>query len=632
MEKPGKRLKNPEGRRLYEFGPFFADPQKRILLKDGEPVAITGKPFDILVALLEAHGELLTKDELASRLWPDTVVEEGNLWRNVSSLRKALGETPSQPYIVTQARRGYRFVADVRERVEDSAESPPALQPPAPEPRTRRWGIAAWFLAALALVLATAGFYGRRFFQPNARGALHSLAVLPLANLSGDPAQDYLADGITEELITEMAAIEPLHVTSRTSVMQYKGVRKPIRQIAQELKVDALLEGSITRHDNHVHITAQLIRAATDTHLWARTYDGDLADVLSFEHQVAAAIAREVAVKLEPEGVSRVRPPNSAAYELYLKGRYAWNQRSFDELIQAVRYFQQATALDPGYAQAYAGLADALDLRALDSPRTAGALGLLAEAKRAAVHAIQIDSTLAEAHTSLAGAKILADWDWAGAEQEFRRALMLNPRYAPAHHWLAVFLLAPQGRTDEALAEMHRVLELDPLSLIYNTDLGWTYFAACQYEHAAKQLRQVLEMEPAFLPAIFRLERTYEAMGKFPQAMALQIENESRLHTGLASVFAQAYRRSGYRGVWRARLQVALRRKTPGDSEFERAQLYSALGDKANALTELQAGVAHHAPALIFVKTDPVFDPLRTAPAFQEIEAQIGLPPDRPIR
>jgi TolB-like protein/DNA-binding winged helix-turn-helix (wHTH) protein len=632
MEETGKTLKNPEKapRRLYDFGPFRADPQKRVLLKDGQPVALAGKPFDILLALLESHGELLTKDQLSGRLWPDTVVEEGNLWRNVSSLRKALGESPDgHPYIVTQARQGYRFVGDVRECRQNVDPQGEGVQIVSKAPligarRRRRRGTLAAACAGLLSVAALLIQYGRaRLSGP----ALHSLAVLPLVNLSGDPAQDYFADGITEELITALAQIERLQVTSRTSVMRYKNTRKPIDQIARELKVDAVLEGSAMRTGEHVRITAQLIRTSTDTHVWARSYDGELRDLLGFEREVATAIAREVAVKLAPKTAAVTRPLNPEAYELYLKGRYFWNRRDTQDLIKAAGYFARAVAKDPGYAPAYAGLADASDLQALDSPRTSGALGALAKARLAAAKAIELDDSLAEAHTSLAGAKVLADWDWSGAEREFQRALALDPRSAPAHHWYATLLLAPLGRTGKAAVEMRQALDLDPLSLIYNTDLGWIYFVGRQYSLAAAQYKQVLDMEPHFIPALFRLEQAYEALGMYPEALATQVESESILDTGLADLYRRSYASAGQKGLWQARLQIASGRQTPGDSEFDRARMYSALGRKGEAMKALSAGLARHAPALVFLKADPVFDPLRTERAFQDVERQIGLLP-----
>ena len=459
MEETGKTLKNPEKptRRLYDFGPFRADPQKRVLLKDGQPVALTGKPFDILLALLESHGELLTKDQLSGRLWPDTVVEEGNLWRNVSSLRKALGESPDgRPYIVTQARQGYRFVGDVREcrqNVDPPGEGVPIVSNAPLTGVPRRWRRLTLAAACAGLLSVAALLIPYVRTRPSGP-ALHSLAVLPLVNLSGDSAQDYFADGITEELITALAQIEPLQVTSRTSVMRYKNTRKPIDQIARELKVDAVLEGSAMRTGEHVRITAQLIRTSTDTHVWARSYDGELRDLLGFEREVATAIAREVAVKLAPKTAAVTRPLNPEAYELYLKGRYFWNRRDTQDLIKAADYFAQAVAKDPGYAPAYAGLADASDLHTF--PRTSGALGALAKARLAAAKAASRRQSAAKPDTSLAGVKVLADWDWSGAEREFQRALALDPRSAPAHHRYATLLLAPLGRTGKAADEMRR--------------------------------------------------------------------------------------------------------------------------------------------------------------------------------
>jgi tetratricopeptide (TPR) repeat protein len=284
--------------------------------------------------------------------------------------------------------------------------------------------------------------------------------------------------------------------------------------------VEAVLEGAAMRSGNRVHITAQLIRTDSDTHVWARSYDGDLRDVLDFESQVARAIAREVTAQLGPGAEAHARPVSAETYELYLKGRYLWNQRSPDSLAKATDYFRRVIEKDPAYAPAYAGLADACDLRAID---TSHPLDLLAQAKAAATKATQLDDRLPEAHTSLAGEKVLGEWDWAGAAREFKRALAIEPRYAPAHHWYATLYLAPLGRIDEAIAEAGKAVDLDPLSLIYNTDLGWMYALARRYDLAVERLNQVLEMDPNFIPAQFRLTEVYYARGMYREAIAMQV-------------------------------------------------------------------------------------------------------------
>jgi len=593
-------------------------------------VALTGKAFDVLLVLLRSRGEVVTKDDLIAQVWPDTVVEDGNLGRNISRLRKALDESPDEHrYIVTLARSGYRFVADVRERREENGNGglTRAADPPRPSRATRWPWVAGWATAGTMLLagLAVLNTPNWRALLPRGHARpIHSLAVLPLANLTGDSGQDYLADGITEDLITELAEIKPLQVTSRTSVMQYKGARKPLKQIARELNVEAVLEGAAMRSGNRMHITAQLIRTDSDTHVWARSYDGDLRDVLDFESQVSRAIAREVAVQLDPRVDAHARPVSAEAYELYLKGRYFWNQRSPESVAKAADYFRKAIEKDPAYAPAYAGLADSCDLRALDIPHP---LVLLAEAKAAATHATQLDDRLPEAHTSLAGEKVLGEWDWAGADREFQRALAIDPRYAPAHHWYATLYLAPLGRVDEAIAEAKKAVDLDPLSLIYNTDLGWMYALARRYDPAEERLKQVLEMDPHFIPAQYRLAGIYEARRIYGASVDMLAKIAISMgDPGAAASVERDYAASGYRGYVLQRLRHH-RKLHGGDTGYGVAVMHLELGEKRPALDALRIAFAQHDSPMIFLKVDPVFDPLRADPGFQALERGVGLRP-----
>jgi TolB-like protein/tetratricopeptide (TPR) repeat protein len=546
----------------------------------------------------------------------------------MSRLRRALieyydSEGRRDPWRIQFAKRGYvaaiRAVGPSPDAGSQGVEAGLELQVlPAARGRRRMWVAGG---AAMALALTFVALQSRLFQTP--AGPIHSLAVLPLANLSGDATQDYFADGITEELITDLAGIRPRQVTSHTSVMPYKGTRKPLRQIARELNVDAVIEGSATRSGRHLHVTAQLIRTSTGTHIWAGSYDGEPRDVPGFESQIAGAIAREVALRLDPKLEGRARAANAEAYALYIKGRHSWNQR---ELATAQDYFAQAIEKDPGYALAYAGLADACDLMAMDNHRPQD---LLAKARAAAAKAIALDDRLPEAHTSLAAVKILGEWDWAGAEREFKRALALDPRHAPAHHWYATLYLAPLGRTDEAREEMRRACNLDPLSLIYETDYGWVRFLARQYGPAVEQYKSVLKEDPGFKPARFRLAQVYAAMGMYREALAVDAETVNLLgEARRAALIESAYKTSGYRGVLAMNLQAALREhalhREPG---YHLAVLYLALGEKRQALDALRWGFTQHEPPMIFLKADPIFDGLRANPGFQALERRIGLLP-----
>jgi TolB-like protein/DNA-binding winged helix-turn-helix (wHTH) protein len=677
MHDLGKNVKTWETAALnssYGFGPFQVEPLKRILRRDGQVVPLTGKAFDILLVLIRRRSEVVSKEELMRLVWPDTAVEDDNLRRNVSSLRKALGEGPDERrYILTIAGRGYRFVADVREQAAALAQqarlaedgngttsaapastpsnsaslrdTPPSQEVPDGS-RVPRFGfrvsnfnrkavlISAAILALIGLVSALnlAGLRDR-LMQRWTAAPIQSLAVLPLQNLSGDASQDYFADGVTEELITDLAELGPLRVTSRTSVMQYKGTRRPLKEIAGALHADAIVEGAVQRSGSHVRITAQLIRASTDTHLWAGSYDGRVGDVLNFESQVAQAIARQVAVKLTPEASARLagrQVVDPEAHELYLKGRYLWNQRAGDPLDEAAADFRAAIARDPNYAAAYAGLADADALIAMDASEP---LDLLAKAKAAATRAIELDPQIAEAHTSLAGVRILADWDWKGGAEELRRALAIDPQYALAHHWYATLYLGPQGEIAQAVAEMQKAVQLDSLSPIYLTDLGWTYYVARQYDEAIRQYQQALNLNTDFEPAHFRLRRVYVAKGMYAKAF----EEAMRSHTtpSLAnppnvkywSGLQEAYDRSGYQGVLKYDLANAAYPGRHPLAPVGWANLYLGLGDRRAALAQLRKGLAVHDPGLIYLKVDPQWDSLRPEAGFQEIERQIGLEP-----
>jgi tetratricopeptide (TPR) repeat protein len=365
-----------------------------------------------------------------------------------------------------------------------------------------------------------------------------------------------------------------------------------------------------------------LIRTESDTHVWARSYDGDLRDVLGFESQVAHAIAREVAVQLGPGLDSHTRPVSAEAYELYLKGRYFWNQRSPDSLVKATDYFRRVIEKDPAYAPAYAGLADACDLRAIDSSHP---MDLLAQAKAAATKATQLDDRLPEAHTSLAGEKVLGEWDWAGADREFQRALAIDPRYAPAHHWYATLYLAPLGRIDEAIAEAKKAVDLDPLSLIYNTDLGWMYALDRRYDLAEARLKPVLEMDPNFMPALFRLAGVYEARGMYRETIALWVKSATQLgDPSAAAAIERAYAAFGHRGALLTKLR-GLRLVKGTEPGYHEAALYLGVGEQRQALDALRSAFARHDPPMIFLKVDPSFDQLHADPGFQALERGIGL-------
>jgi TolB-like protein/DNA-binding winged helix-turn-helix (wHTH) protein/Flp pilus assembly protein TadD len=524
-----------QSRPTYRFGDFEFDPASGELHKDGTKVRLQEQPFQILTLLLKRPGEVVTREEVRQALWAgDTFVDfDVGLNSAIKRLRDALNDSADSPrFVETLPRRGYRFVAPLET---SPGPAPPALEAP---PRTassgrgeaqagagvrlRSWGAAAAVSAALLVAgLAATGKW------PHLRGQLasvpiRSLAVLPFENLSGDPGQDYFADGMTDSLITSLAQVHALRVISRTSVMQYRRANKALPRIAEELDVDAVVEGTVSRAGDRVRITAQLIQATTDRHLWAQSYEREARDVMSLQREVAAAIAQAVEVKLQLEEKLRMTraagPVQPEAYEAYLKGRLYWSKRSPEASLKAVGYFQQAIERDPAYAPAYSGLSDtyrAFDVQGLAPPREC-----MPKAEEAARKALALDDTLAEAHASLAGVLYRYDWDWEGAEREFRLSLELEPNYAEGHRAYAVYLMTVR-RHEEALAEARRARELSPLSLVINTELGMALVRLGRYDEALEQLQKTLEIDPKFARAYQTMAFAYEGKGDWPRALEL---------------------------------------------------------------------------------------------------------------
>src|SRR5580700_2645529 len=504
---------------VVRFGTYEVSLQSGEVRKSGLRIRVQQQPMKLLQILLERPREVVTREELRRRVWPDESFGDFDQALNiaVAKLRSALGDSAENPrFIETLPKRGYRFIAevsvvgaDVRSKKPESvAEDLPATEPAqklqvaasAVVPQRRRWTTRR-VIVALALVVSLS-ILALLLIHPRGHPpmGIHSLAVLPLDNLSGDASQNYFADGMTDELITDLAQISALRVISRTSVMVYKGARKPLPQIARELNVDAVVEGTVLHSGNQVRITAQLIEASTDKHLWSQSYEGELRDTLALQNRVASAIADQIRINLTPQEqavLKSAKAINPEAYESYLKGRYFWNKRTADGLKVALAYFKQAIEEDPKYAQAYSGLADTYALLgdwqyAVMTPKEA-----YPKAKAAALRAVELDSTLGEAHNSLAFVLDGFDWDFDSAGREFQRAIELNPGYATAHHWYA-WHLSLLGRYDQAIAEMRKAENLDPLSLIINADLAELLVLAHSDDESIRQSHKTIEMDPNF--------------------------------------------------------------------------------------------------------------------------------------
>jgi TolB-like protein/DNA-binding winged helix-turn-helix (wHTH) protein/Flp pilus assembly protein TadD len=647
---------------VVRFGTYEVSFQSGEVRKAGVRIRVQQQPLKLLEVLLEHPGDLITREELRSRVWPNENFGDFDQAVNIAiaKLRSALGDSAENPrYIETLPKRGYRFIADVsfvdgdgRIRRPESASADsigvePVHQfqanalaiPPATEPGAQLQGLAVaperrlrpthHALIALAVALTLAIL---TVFLVRSRGrapAIRSLAVLPLDNLSGDAAQNYFADGMTDELITDLAQISALRVISRTSVMVYKGARKPLPQIARELNVDAVVEGTVLRAGDQVRITAQLIDASTDKHLWSQSYEGELRDTLALQDRVARAIAEQIQINLTPReqaALKSVRVVNPEAYESYLKGRYFWNKRTADGLRVALAYFNQAIEEDPNYAQAYSGLADTYALLgdwqyAVMTPTEADP-----KSKAAALKAVELDSSLGEAHNSLAFALDGFDWNLDSGEKEFRRAIELSPGYATAHHWYA-WHLALFGQYDEAIAEMKKAESLDPLSLIINADLAELLMLAHSYDESMRQSRKTIEMDPNFAMAHNQLAQAYLQEHMYKEAV-VELQKAVQLSAGSPTCIAnlaRAYALSGQRSESVKLMSDLKMSSTPGFSHAsEIAVIYVSLGDTDQAMNWLEKGYAERFNPGVLIR--PGFDPLRSDPRFQNLVHRVGLP------
>ena len=630
------------------FGIFEADLRTGELRKRGARIRLQEQPFQVLAVLLARPGELVTRDELQGRLWTaDTFVDfDHGLNKAINKIREALGDSAESPrFVETVARRGYRFIADVA--VVDLEPAPPDTHAPStgggpvttndrepPEvaeqttaPKGRSWQ-RTLTITGCGLALASVILVGWLLQSRGQSPTIRSVAVLPLENLSGDASQEYFADGMTDQLIATLGQISALRVISRTSVMGYKGARKPLPQIARELNVDAVIEGSIMRSGGRVRITAQLIDAAIDKHLWAQSYDGDVRDTLALQSRVARAIAEEIRVNVQPKeqaALKSVKAVNPDAYEAYLKGRYFWNKRTADGLNKAKEFFDEAVAKAPDYALAYSGLADTYALLGDWQWGVMASREALPAAKAAAIKALELDDTLGEAHTSLGFALSGFDWDWASAEKEFRRAIELNPGYATAHHWYA-WHLSLLGRDREALAEMRKAQNLDPLSLIINADLAELLLIAHMPDESVQQSRKTIQMDASFALAHNQLGQAYLQKGMNDEAIVelRQAVQSSGGSVTCAANLARAYAVSGRRNEAVQLLSDLKTRSSPSYSNgSEIATIYAALGDSDQAMAWLEKGYQERFNPGVLLR--PGFDPLRSDPRFQALVRRVGL-------
>jgi TolB-like protein/DNA-binding winged helix-turn-helix (wHTH) protein/Tfp pilus assembly protein PilF len=602
------------------FGTFEVDLASGELRKQGVRIKLQEQPFQALVALIERPREVLTREELQKRLWPaDVVVDfDRGLNKAINRVREALGDDADNPrFIETLPQRGYRFLAQV-ETV--PAEPPPG--PAVPYPIKRR----TWLAIAGGLVLVLLVGVGYRFLStPSAR--IESIAVIPLENLSGNPAQEYFSDGMTDELIGEIARIGSLRVISRTSMMRYKGgARKSLPEIARELNVDAILEGTVVLTGRRVRITAQLIRASDDRHILSEKYERDLTDIIGLQGEVARAIARQIQIRLTPQeqtSLTRTRPVNPEAYEAFLKGNF-YLYKGLPGIDKSMEYFRQAIRLDPASAEAYAGLAEALCYAGIFGLRPSAET--YPEARVAAQKALELDESNAGAHNALGDVKQGYDWNLAGAEAEFKRAIQLNPSHLLTRMWYAE-CLTRMGRHDEAVAETGRAVALDPVSAASYSNRGMVFFRARRYDEALRASQEALDLDPNRVNALWWQGVSYAGKGDFAKSIAV-LTKAAGMNNGplFRALLGHVYGRAGNRAKAAGMLdELTAMSKQRYVSPVDFAMVYAGLGDADATFLWLEKG--YQARAIRIVELPSMyFDSVRSDPRYADLMKRVGLP------
>jgi len=634
----------------YQLDELTIDLASRGVRRAGTVIRLQGLSFDLLVTLVRAAPGLLSFEQLSERVWPGLVVSPETIVQRVKLLRGLLKDDPHAPrYIEAVRGRGYRMIAEVRALTERPGTPSPSLEEtkeeesanvhagvatmqaaavsaqcatPSAAPSFAAWGRVGWMGGTLIIVALLAASWGIVFYRgaskpaertsSGAAPAIRSLAVLPLENLSGDKEQEYFADGMTDALTTDLAQIGSLRVISRTSAMQFKRSKKDLPQIGRDLQVDAVVEGAVMRGENRVRVTAQLVEASSDRHLWAKAYERDLKDVLALQDEIAKDIAEQVRVTLTPRERSlliQVHTVDPDAYDAYLRGSYWWNQLTLGGLEKACDYFQKAIAKDPSYALAYVGVAQCFTFQ-----------GMPDNAREAVVKALVLDPSLAEAHTILGTMKFMFDWDWSGAEAQHKQATALNPNDADAHHWYSFYLLAA-GRLDEAMTEIERARDLDPYSAFNTMWLGQVLYHARRYDDALRENRRGLEMHPDTADFYWAIADVYEQKKMFAEAFAARQRALSLAKDARVTALGEAYKRSGYRGYLSQQGEFEQARNAP-----YAAHIYALLNDEPRAIAALEVAYKTHSGGILFMRTAPELDSIRSSPRFRELVRRIGFP------
>jgi TolB-like protein/DNA-binding winged helix-turn-helix (wHTH) protein len=635
----------------YQVDDLTIDLAPRRVRRAGTVIPLKALSFDLLVTLVRAAPNLLSFDQLSERVWSGLVITPETIVQRVKLLRGALGDQPQAPRYIEGVRgRGYRMIAEVRalterqtipesivppSNKEKSEEDSPSVQAgaattgaaivsaasatPSAAPRSARGVPFGWIGGTLIMVGLLAASWALVHYpglgKPAERSVvvspvIGSLAVLPLDNLSGDKEQEYFADGMTDALTTDLAQIGSLKVISRTSAMHFKSSKETLPQIGRELNVDAVVEGTVTRAENRVRVTAQLVETGSDHHLWARTYERDLKDVLVLQDEIAQDVAEQVRVKLTPKERSRlvqVHPVDSDAYDAYLRGSYWINQLTLEGHEKACDYFRRAVAKDPSYALAYVGVA-----RCQDTPD---------KYRDEIIKALALDPSLAEAHTMLAINKLTNDWDWPGAEAENRKAVALNPSDARAHLWYSFYLVA-MARPDEALREIERARDLDPYDAFTTVTLGQVLYHARRFDDALRENQRGLEMHPDADAFSWYMADVYEQKKMFAEAFAARQRALSLTKDPRVTALGEAYKRSGYKGYLLKQAEFEQTHNPP-----YAAHCYALLNDEPRAIAALEAAYKDRAAGILFIRTAPELDSIRSSPGFRDLVRRVGFPP-----
>jgi DNA-binding winged helix-turn-helix (wHTH) protein/TolB-like protein/Tfp pilus assembly protein PilF len=653
----------------FEFGPFHLEPRERLLLRDGQAIQLAPKVFETLVVLVEQRGRIVEKDELMKRVWPDTFVDESSLTRNISVLRKALGEDATgSRYIETVPKLGYRFRADVSVSGDEQADlivekrtfsqtitiedetdetdiEPVSVQKAlAAGSGTNTgseinkgplWEARPVALVALALLVGMAGLFlyfwiSSKPSRPAGVADIKTVAVIPFKILGAEPDDQHLGLGMADTLITRLSNLKEIVVRPTSAVLRYNVADQDPVVAGRALQVEAVLEGSIQRVDDRIRVTVRLMSVQDGSPLWANKFDEKLTDILAVQDSISEQVVRTLALNLsgdERKLLTKRYTASVEAYQAYLKGRYFWNKRTGENYEKAIEYFEQAIGIDSNYALAHTGLADAYSLLANSPGSNQEREERYQKAKAAALKALNIDETLAEAHTSLGWIRRNYGWDWPGAEREFKRAIELNPNSADAHQWYAL-LLTTLGRMDEAIAESKRARELDPLTPIVSVNAGSVLFHARQFDRAIAHFQEALELDANFFPARHGLVMAYVQKRMSDEAIAKiqQILPSYKDSVILQALLARAYIWTGQRD----KVQEALdylheQAKRRSDAFYHLATVYSDLGEKDKAFESLQQAYEGHDDRLLWIKVDPRLDNLRSDSRFQDLLRRMGL-------